>query len=135
MYKDAEKLLQNMLAGWNNKDWDLLRSVHCDDWIDRSAPEKYNNLTSMENFFFDFTISFPDMKMEVNHAMYKADEIAYFYTISGTHMKDFLGFPAKKGKVKFTAMNILRLRDGKIAEAWGISDKILFLEQMRARKR
>jgi predicted ester cyclase len=132
MSTDGQKLLDAILTGWNQKDWETLEAVHAPDWVDRSAPEGMDDLASMKEFFDLFTTCFPDMEMEILHSFVSGDDIAYYYAIRGTQEKYFLGIPGKGQKVDFTGMMILKMRDGKCAEAWGVTDKMLLFDQLRS---
>ena len=131
MTTDAEKLLDTILNGWNQKDWEGLAAVHTEDWVDRTAPPGYQGISAMKNFFDQFTDSFPDMEMEIGHWFENGDELAYYYTIRGTQEKPFLGFSGQGTRVDFSGMLILKMRDGKCAEAWGVTDRMTLFDQLR----
>jgi predicted ester cyclase len=131
MNEQAEKLLDAILTGWNQKDWGTLEAVHSPDWIDHSSPEGMNDLAYMKSFFELFTNCFPDMTMEISHSFSDGDDIAYYYSIRGTQEKDFMGVPARGQKVDFTGMMMLRMRDGKCVEARGVTDTMLMFNQLR----
>jgi predicted ester cyclase len=133
MTTEAERLLDAILSGWNQKDWATLEAVHSVDWVDRSAPEGMNDLASMKDFFDTFTASFPDMEMEMLQSMVNDNEIAYYYKIKGTQERAFMGIPANSQKVDFNGMMMLKMANGKCAEAWGVTDKMLLFHQLRSR--
>ena len=131
MNDQAEKLLDAILGGWNQKDWGMLEAVHAADWVDRSAPQGMNDLKYMKGFFELYTSCFPDMEMEILHSFSNGNDIAYYYAIRGTQEKDFMGIPSRGQKVDFTGMMMLRMVDGKCAEAWGETDTMLMFNQLR----
>ena len=131
MTTDAEKVLEAILTGWNQKDWEGLAAVHTDDWVDHTAPVGYKDISAMKNFFGQFTDSFPDMEMEIGHWFENGDELAYYYTIRGTQEKDFLNFSGRGNQVEFSGMLILKMKDGKCAEAWGVTDRMTLFDQLR----
>lgn len=71
------------------------------------------------------------MTMEVLKSIVTDDEIAYFYRIKGTQESVFMGISAKGQKVDFSGMMMLKIVDGKCAEAWGVTDKMLLIHQLR----
>lgn len=131
MKTGAERVLEEIVRGWNQKDWEILESVHASNWVDRSAPDGMNDLNSMKDFFNSFTGSFPDMTMEVLKSIVNDDEVAYFYRIKGTQESVFMGIPAKGQQVDFSGMMMLKIVDGECAEAWGVTDKMLLFHQLR----
>lgn len=134
MQNSPQQILSLLVRAWNEKDWPLLRSLHADDWVDRSEGVGVYGLPQMEAFFNQFTFSFPDMQMDIIHAVYGENDIAYYHSLRATMQNDFMGFKANGQEVNFTAAMILGLEAGKIKEAWGMSDKSLFFHQMRSQK-
>jgi predicted ester cyclase len=57
--------------------------------------------------------------------------VTSFKTYHGTHRGDFMG-TAPTGR-SFDAMDIMRVRDGKITDHWGVSDAASLMRQLGAR--
>jgi predicted ester cyclase len=74
--------------------------------------------------------AFPDFKTEFNDIMAEADKVAWRVTPSGTHKAEFMGIPPTGKKIKYTAMMIVRIKEGKVAEAWGVADSLGMMEQL-----
>ncbi|HTL15824.1 MAG TPA: ester cyclase [Patescibacteria group bacterium] len=83
-------------------------------------------------FFLKFTKAFPDIHVEVADTVSEGDKIAARCIVTGTHQGDALGMPASLRPVRFTGMTILRIREGKIVEAWNNFDFQSLSEQIRA---
>ena len=72
-------------------------------------------------FFHAFRAAFPDMQVVVEDTVVEGDKVAARCTVRGTHRGDTLG-PATQKPVLFTGITIMRVRDGKIVEAWNNFD-------------
>jgi steroid delta-isomerase-like uncharacterized protein len=73
-------------------------------------------------FFSQFTKAFPDIHVEVADTISEGDKIAARCIVTGTHQGEMLGVSASNRPVEFTGITILRVKDGKIAEAWNNFD-------------
>ena len=41
-----------------------------------------------------------------------------------------MGIPPTGKKIKYTAMMVVKIKEGKIAEAWGVADALGMMEQL-----
>jgi steroid delta-isomerase-like uncharacterized protein len=73
-------------------------------------------------FFVQFTQAFPDIHVEVADTICEGDKIAARCIVTGTHRGGAFGVPATHQPVQFTGITILRIKDGKIVEAWNNFD-------------
>jgi predicted ester cyclase len=74
--------------------------------------------------------AFPDFKTEFNDIVVESDKVVWRVTISGTQKGEFAGIPPTGKKIKWTAMMIVRIAGGKIAEGWGVADMLGVMEQL-----
>lgn len=58
------------------------------------------------------------------------DNVAFAYTVTGTHQGDFMGVPATGRQVSARGMQIGRFENGKLVERWGSSDELGILKQL-----
>jgi steroid delta-isomerase-like uncharacterized protein len=65
--------------------------------------------------------AFPDLRIAVRQTIADGDRLAVHFSISGTHLGPFMGTPASGKTFEVEAIDIVRLRDGCIAEHWGDS--------------
>jgi steroid delta-isomerase-like uncharacterized protein len=77
-----------------------------------------------------FCRAFPDMRIDVEDCVTEGDRIAFRCRVQGTHHGDGLGREATGRAVEFMGMGIIRVRDGKIAEAWNTFDFLAMNEQI-----
>ena len=77
--------------------------------------------------------SFPDLAGTVEDVVAAGDRVAGRVTWRGTHSGAFMAVPPTGLAVEFTAIHILRIADGRIAEWWGAANLLEALEQIGAR--
>jgi steroid delta-isomerase-like uncharacterized protein len=86
------------------------------------------------HFFVDAMRSaFPDLRVK-SVAPYLADgelEAAHA-VLTGTHQGELMGVPATGRPVELETLDIIRVRDGKVAEHWGLTDTMSMMEQIGA---
>jgi steroid delta-isomerase-like uncharacterized protein len=83
-------------------------------------------------FFRKFREAFPEIEVVVEDAVAEGDKVAARCTVRGRHRGDSLGFAATQRPVEFTGMTIVRVRDGKIVEAWNNFDFMNMFQQLGA---
>jgi steroid delta-isomerase-like uncharacterized protein len=76
--------------------------------------------------------AFPDVDIRPVQMIEEDDLIATRWVATMTHRGDQLGVPATGRRVTVTGMTIVRLRDGKIVEAWNNYDQLSLLQQIGA---
>ncbi len=66
--------------------------------------------------------SFPDWREDIVRLVAEGDFVASYFKSSGTHLGDFNGLAPTGRKVLIDEIAIYRLKNGKIAEQWGLPD-------------
>lgn len=84
------------------------------------------------DFFSMMRNAFPDMKVEVEHLVADEENVAFAYTLTGTHKGDFMGISGTGRSVEARGMQISRFENGKLVERWGSSDELGILKQIGA---
>lgn len=75
--------------------------------------------------------AFPDLAVEPVRVFEEDDKVAAVVRISGTMHGEFMGQKANGRGFAIDAVDILRVRDGKLAEHWGVIDSAQLLAQLR----
>ena len=63
-------------------------------------------------------------------SLVSGDKVTARVLFTGTHKGEFMGHPATGKPVKFFAIDILRIRNGKIVEDWHLEDNLTLFEQL-----
>lgn len=88
------------------------------------GPEGYQAM------FGDLRRAFPDLHVDVEHLVATDDELAFAYTITGTHSGELAGHAPTGKPVRYRGMQISRFEDGKLVERWGSSDELGMMRQL-----
>ena len=76
--------------------------------------------------------AFPDVDIRPQQLVEEDDVIVTRWVATMTHQGDQLGVPATGRRVSIDGVTIVRLRDGKIVEAWNHYDQLSLMQQIGA---
>lgn len=94
------------------------------------APDQGPGPQGYIDFFTMMRNAFPDMHVEVEKMIADEDNVAFAYTLTGTHKGEFMGVKGTNTPIKVRGMQISRFKDGKMVERWGSSDELGILKQI-----
>jgi predicted ester cyclase len=77
------------------------------------------------------TGAFPDLQVQIEDMVAEADRVVTRLTFEGTHRGPFRGIEPTGRRVRFGAIRIYRLTDGKVIETWAHQDALGLLQQIR----
>ena len=77
-----------------------------------------------------FRSAVPDLHCTIEDLLVSRDKITARLLFTGTHKGEFMGHPATGESVRFLAIDILRVRGGRIVEDWHLEDNLTLLEQL-----
>jgi steroid delta-isomerase-like uncharacterized protein len=69
----------------------------------------------------------PDLRNVEQDIIAERDIVSVRAVVEGTHKGDLLGIPASGRQVKWDAVDVYRVADGKIAEEWAADDLLAFV--------
>src|SRR5438874_3554568 len=69
----------------------------------------------------------PDLRNVEQEIIAERDIVAVRAVVEGTHKGDLLGIPASGRHVRWDAVDVYRVADGKIAEEWAADDFLAFV--------
>jgi len=116
---DAEFIHRWFDEVWNNKNEDAIDEMLAADGVGYGLGAE--NIVGPENFkMFQraFVSAYPDLKVTVEDTVVEGDKIAARCRVTGSHEGEGIGLLPTNQPVDFTGMVIVRVRDGKIVEAW-----------------
>ena len=122
---------QRFGAAVNSGDLGALDDLVKPDSVDHDpAPGQTPGPAGYREMFSEPRIAFPDLHIEVEHLTATDDDVAFAYTVTGTHRGPLQGHEPTGGRVTFRGVQISRFEDGKLAERWGSSDQLGMLGQL-----
>jgi predicted ester cyclase len=102
------------------------------DFINRTAPTGTPNDTpGLIKFMEMFNKSFSDITVSIEHQIAEDDFVTTRKVIHATHIGEVMGIAATGKKVAINVIDIVRLRDGKYVELWGIRDMLSVVNYLK----
>ena len=121
---------------WNKRNENAIDEMFAEDGIAHglktSEGETIRGTEKFKNLYRAFIAAYPDMRITVEDTVTEGDKIAARCTLSATHTGEGIGIVASNQPVEFTGMTIVRIKNGKIVEAWNEFDFMKMYSQVGA---
>jgi len=92
------------------------------EFINRTAPPNANGADGMWNTFANILRpAFPDLKVHIYDQLAEDDKVVTRKAITGTHKGKLFGIEPTGQEIKIDVIDIVRLKNGKYFEHWGIN--------------
>lgn len=73
---------------------------------------------------------FPDLRVTIEDMIAEGDKVVIWFTTHGTQQGTLGGIPPTGKQVAVSTIEITRMAGGKIAEDWGLDDRLGMLRQL-----
>ena len=97
------------------------------------GPEPHGGANSIERAklaFGQLFTAFPDFRCTIRQQLAEGDRVVTHKVFRGTHQGEFMGLAPTGRQVEFAVIDILRLKDGKVAEHWAVQDRLALMQQL-----
>lgn len=121
---------------WNKGREEAIDEMFAEDGIaygladETGAPLR--GASGFKPFYRNFRGAFPDIELIVEDIIAEGDKVAARCRVRATHAGEGLGLAATKRPMEITGMTFVRVRDGKIVEAWNNFDFMGMYRQLGA---
>jgi len=99
---------------------DFAFEVFADDYVrhDFRAAEPSPGPSGQKKIADDFRAAFPDLMVKVDLIIGEGKFVVGRWTATGTHLRSWGDIEPTGGRISFSAANIFRFEDGRVAEIW-----------------
>jgi predicted ester cyclase len=123
----ARRLYEEVITRWNlNTIEDLISS----DFIEHNVVPVPPRRESFKQFVTMLHTAFADLVFTIEDLIAEGDKVVVREIVHGTHTGVFRGIAPTGKPVHWTAIHILRVRDGKFTERWVEVDMLGLLQQL-----
>jgi steroid delta-isomerase-like uncharacterized protein len=88
------------------------------------------DLADLKQFYSALWTPFPNVHFTIEDQIAEGDKVVTRFTFRGTHQGEFMGIPPTGKQVRFTGIEINRIKDGKPVEVWANRDELGLLRQL-----
>lgn len=121
---------------WNKGRADAIDEMFAADGIAHGlsdeAGQPLRGAAGFRAFHEKFRGAFPDILVTVEDTVVEGDKVAARCHVRARHTGDSLGLAATDKPIEITGISIVRVKDGKIAEAWNNFDFLSLYRQIGA---
>lgn len=130
---EADQLLnaaKMLYAFWNTGNEKYLSQAVSADFFDNTLPagrpQGYKGILFASK---NFRTAVPDLRCSIEDLIITKDKIVCRQIYTGHNTGPVAGHPASGKPIKFFAIDILHVRNGKVYEDWHLEDNLTFLQQ------
>ena len=119
---------------WDQGNTDFAFEVFADDYVrhDLRSTDALPGPAGQKKIAEDFRAAFPDLRIVVDLIVGEDDYVVGRWTATGTHNGRWGGIEPTGREATFSAVNIYRFENGKVAEIWNHRDDFGLAEQLGA---
>lgn len=119
------------LEGFGKGNEAVLDELLAEDYVDHGAPPGVPpGREGAKTFVAQLQAAFSNIDQSVDDVVAEGDKVAARWTFTADHTGEFLGVPASGKRITVGGLEIDRIADGKVAEAWTQVDMASFLMQV-----
>ena len=129
--EEMQALERRYFQAWNEGKPEILDELYSPAFINHFNSE---DLDAVKQGIITVRAAFSDFHLTLDDQIAEGDKLVSRWTARGVHSAVFLGVPATGKHVEVTGIGISRFENGKIVEAWSLTDFFGLLRQMGALK-
>jgi steroid delta-isomerase-like uncharacterized protein len=135
MSTDAAKAVvrRNTEEVQSKGNFDVFEEVFADDFVDHTPqPNMIPDKAGVRGLYRSLRAAFPDFRAEIHWQAADGELVTTYKTYHGTHQGAFLGVAPTGRKIHFETVDVMRVRNGKITEHWGVANLFSLMQQLGA---
>jgi len=111
--------------------FDVFDELFAEDFVDHTTqPGTTPNKAGVRKLYTYLRQAFPDFYAEIHWQLADGDCVTTFKTYHGTHEGEFLGIAPTHRRIQFETVDVMRVRNGKITDHWGVGNLLSLIQQI-----
>ena len=128
---ENEALIRRVFELANQRELDAAFELYAEDYIYHGpGDQEVRGRDGIRGLWEVFLKAFPDLTFTIDDVVTQGDKLALRWTVRGTHTGEFLGIPASNKKISLPTIEIFRIADGQLVEAWDQWDRMHLMQQI-----
>lgn len=130
--EECIRLISRLMSMWNSHDYSIAHELYAHDYrgVDVTNQARLNGPDAVVRALERLWKAFPDLAFQNEHAIFENDRVALHWSARGTHQGTILNIPATGRTVRVNGVTLLRVVDGKFAQAVHLWDMAGFLRDL-----
>lgn len=127
-----KELYMKTIEAFRTGNPDLFKDVLADDFVEHNPDPNIpgSGKEHWKNQVVEYKKSFPDMEPTIEHILAKDDMVWSHFRVKGTNTGPMGGMPATGKVMNVEGIEIMRFKDGKAVERWGVFDAAGMMTQL-----
>jgi steroid delta-isomerase-like uncharacterized protein len=111
--------------------FDVFEELFADGFVDHTPqPGMTPNKDGVRDLYHRLRVAFPDFRADIHWQAADGELVTTYKTYHGTHQGMFLGVAPTGRKIHFETVDVMRVRNGKITEHWGVANLFSLMQQL-----
>lgn len=135
MSEENKAIVRRVEETWSSGNLEALEELFAPDYVNHAAmPGMPQGLEGAKLAHQASVSSFPDRRVVIEDMIAEGDRVVVRCRMTGTNMGGipWAGIPANEKKLDVQWISVYRIREGRVAESWGLNDIATFMQQMGA---
>jgi len=117
---------------WGKGNLDVADELSVENFVDHNPvdPNLPPGIEGFKQIVPMFRTAFPDLQFTVEDLIADGDKVVSRLTIRATHKGEFMGILPTGKQATITAIDIVRIVDGKMVERWGEVDMFRLMQEL-----
>jgi steroid delta-isomerase-like uncharacterized protein len=113
--------------------FEAFEKLFADDFLDHTPqPGRTPDKDGARQLYKILRTAFPDFHADIHWQLADGDRVTTYKTYHGTHRGEFLGVAPTGRQIQFETVDVMRVRNGKITEHWGVANLFSLIQQLGA---
>jgi steroid delta-isomerase-like uncharacterized protein len=113
--------------------FEAFEKLFADDFLDHTPqPGRTPDKDGARQLYKILRTAFPDFHADIHWQLADGDRVTTYKTYHGTHRGEFLGVAPTGRQIQFETVDVMRVRNGKITEHWGVANLFSLMQQLGA---
>ncbi len=113
-----------------SRDLDAIPELVTDDFVDHVPLDSPGGPAGFRASMDKLFTSFPDLTTKIDDVVGEGNRLVVRVAIAGTQRGEFERIPPTNKRIEVFGLEVLEVRNGKIAERWMFRDEMLILHQL-----
>ena len=113
--------------------FEVFEQLFADDFVDHTPqPGRTPDKNGARELYKLLRAAFPDFHADIHFQLAEGDRVTTYKTYHGTHRGGFFGVAPTGRTIAFETVDVMRVRDGKITDHWGVANLFSLMQQLGA---
>ena len=123
-----KEVVRRFFEAWGQQNLEAAAGLVTEDFLNNSSlSQGREGIYEEGNYWFS---AFPDATVSIEELLADGDKVVARVQTSATHQGEFFGAPPTGNAVEISEIDIFRVENGLIAEAWAAPDMFRLLSQI-----